>query len=84
MADAKKVLQDLIDNLNKEITETEGILQAQQGCLVTLKKQRNYIVAKKKGIEEEEKREAEEKAKEQAPPKVKRQRGKKGAQTPTE
>lgn len=79
MADTKQVLQDLIDNLNKEITETEGILQAQQGCLVTLKKQRNYIIAKKKGIEEEEKR-AEEASAEA--PKTKRQRGKKGAQTP--
>lgn len=78
MADTKQVLQDLIDNLNKEITETEGILQAQQGCLVTLKKQRNYIIAKKKGIEEQEKAEAE--SSKEKPTKVRPR--KKSGQTP--
>lgn len=78
MADTKQVLQDLIDNLNKDITETEGILQAQQGCLVTLKKQRNYIIAKKKSIEEQEKAEAE--AAKEKPTKVRPR--KKSGQTP--
>ncbi len=64
MVDTKQVLQDLIDGLNQQIVETEGIIQAQQGCCIALKRTRNDIVAKKRGIEEDEKREKEQVAKE--------------------
>jgi hypothetical protein len=82
MVDTKQVLQDLIDNLDKQIVETEGIIQAQQGCLVTLKKQRVYIVAKKKSVEEEEKREAEAAGAAACEKKRKSRPRKKGGQTP--
>jgi hypothetical protein len=82
MTSAKQALQDLIDNLDKQIVETEGIIQAQQGCLVTLKKQKVYIIAKKKSIEDEEKREAEALKAAECDKKRKSRPRKKGGQTP--
>lgn len=71
-----ELLQEIIDNLNGQLKNQERDFVAIQAAIVVLKKQREYMVARKKGLEEDAK-------KTEAPkPMSKKQKGRKGAQTP--
>ncbi len=71
-----ELLQDLIDNINSQLKSQEQDFIAIQTAIVVLKKQREYMVAKKKGLEEDAKKIVDPK------PMSKKQKGRRGAQTP--
>lgn len=71
-----ELMQDLIDNINGQLKSQERDFIAIQTAIVVLKKQREYFVAKKKGLEEEQK-------KAEAPKLMsKKQKGRKGVKPP--
>lgn len=71
-----ELLQDLINNIDGDIKSQERDFIAIQTAIIVLKKRRSYLVAKKKGLEEEQKMTKEPK------PMSKKQKGRRGAQTP--
>lgn len=50
MEEADKILDDLIRQTEQSIVETEGIIQAQQGALVTYKKVKMALISKKESL----------------------------------
>ncbi len=71
-----ELLQDLINNIDSDLKNQETDFIAIRTAIVVLKKRRSYLVAKKKGFEEDAKKIVDPK------PMSKKQKGRRGAQTP--